>query len=70
MKYVVNNGKKTRFWHHVWIRECPFLIAFCKIYEICNQQHWTVHQVLHEGMVNLTFRRALGEEELIEWEEC
>jgi hypothetical protein len=29
-----------------------------------------VHQVLHEGMVNLTFRRALGEEELIEWEEC
>ncbi|PUZ70230.1 hypothetical protein GQ55_2G210000 [Panicum hallii var. hallii] len=69
LKYVVRNGKKARFWLDVWLGECPLKICFPILYDACLQQTWSVYQVLHEGVVDLTFRRAFGERELLEWEQ-
>jgi hypothetical protein len=69
LKYVVRNGKKARFWLDVWLGECPLKIRFPILYDACLQQTWSVYQVLHEGVVDLTFRRAFGERELLEWEQ-
>ena len=69
IKHVVNNGKKTRFLNYVWCGECPLRISYHKIYNICHQQSWSVHQVLGTGEVCLTFRRYYGELEEIEWDE-
>ena len=69
IKHVVNNGKKTRFLNYVWCGECPLRISYHKLYNICHQQSWSVHQVLGTGEVCLTFRRYYGELEEIEWDE-
>ncbi|PVH64222.1 hypothetical protein PAHAL_2G217500 [Panicum hallii] len=69
LKYVVRNGKKARFWLDVWLGECPLKICFPILYDACLQQTWSAYQVLHEGVVDLTFRRAFGERELLEWEQ-
>jgi hypothetical protein len=36
-KYVVGKGNKARFWHEVWLGECPLRIRFNKIFSICKQ---------------------------------
>jgi hypothetical protein len=36
LKYVVGNGKKPRFWHEVWLGECPLRIRFNKLFMICR----------------------------------
>jgi hypothetical protein len=49
LKYVVGNGKKPRFWHEVWMGECPLRIRFNKLFMICRQQNWEVTRVLEGG---------------------
>nr|TKW22550.1 hypothetical protein SEVIR_4G236000v2 [Setaria viridis] len=59
--YIVGDGNKTRFWQDVWKGACPLKIAFPGLYEICNQQSWTVAEVLRDGEIQLTFHRNFGE---------
>ncbi|KAG2606896.1 hypothetical protein PVAP13_4NG209522 [Panicum virgatum] len=66
LRYVIVNGKKVRFWHDVWIGECP--LRQTHLYQINNQQEGCVHEVLGSGEVELTFRRNFGEREILEWE--
>jgi hypothetical protein len=61
LKYIVGNGKRTRFWLDTWARECPLKITFPSIFTICNQQEWSVHRVLNSDHLNLTFRRNFGD---------
>jgi hypothetical protein len=65
--YILGNGKKIRFWHDVWIGGCPLKIAFSNIFEISNQQEWTVCRILEFGLTNLSFRRSFGSREDNEW---
>ncbi|RCV24309.1 hypothetical protein SETIT_5G074300v2 [Setaria italica] len=66
--YIIGNGKKARFWSDVWRGNCPLKIAFSELFEVCNQQEWSVFEVLQHGDINLTFRRNFGIREEIEWE--
>ncbi|KAG0529542.1 hypothetical protein BDA96_05G107500, partial [Sorghum bicolor] len=66
--YIVKNGKKARFWLDVWLGQCPLSIVYNKIFKICNEQNNTVHDVLQNNEVNLTFRRSFGIAEIEEWE--
>jgi hypothetical protein len=68
LKHAVNDGKKTRFWHDVWLGECPLRISFSNFFEMYHQQNCSVHQALGTGEVDLTFRRNFGGMEEIEWE--
>jgi hypothetical protein len=60
LKYIVGNGKRTRFWLDTWARECPLKITIPSIFTICNQQEWSIHRVLNSDLLNLTFRRNFG----------
>jgi hypothetical protein len=60
---VLGNGKKIRFWHDV----CPLKISFHNLFEICNQQDWSVHRILVGGFPNLSFRRIFDLREEKEW---
>jgi hypothetical protein len=44
-------------------------IKFNKLFVICKQQNWEVARVLNGGVINLSFRRNFGNEEILEWEE-
>jgi hypothetical protein len=50
MKYILGDGKRIRFWHEVWLGECPLRIRFNKMFSICNQQEWEVTRVLRSGI--------------------
>jgi hypothetical protein len=67
--YKIGNGKKARFWQDVWIGTCALRVAFPGIYEICNQQDWTVAKVMRNENLNLTFRRNFGAIQTLEWSE-
>jgi hypothetical protein len=58
-----------KFWHEVWRGDCPLKIMFNKLFMIYRQQNWAVARVLNGGVINLSFRRNFGNEELLEWEE-
>ncbi|PUZ46519.1 hypothetical protein GQ55_7G086200 [Panicum hallii var. hallii] len=68
LKHAVNDGKKTRFWHDVWLGECPLRISFSNFFEMYHQQNCSVHQALGTGEVDLKFRRNFAGMEEIEWE--
>jgi hypothetical protein len=69
MSYVIGDGKKARFWRDVWIGNCTLRVCFPELFEICNQQEWTVHKVLRDGGLNLTFRRNFRLSHTSEWED-
>jgi hypothetical protein len=68
-KYIVGNGLRIRFWHDTWAGECPLKIVFPHLFEICNQQNWTVHRVCNQENFALTFRRNFGLREEAEFSE-
>jgi hypothetical protein len=47
---VVSNEKKPRFWHEVWLGECPLIIKFNKLFVIYKEQNWEVARVLDGGV--------------------
>jgi hypothetical protein len=57
---------KIKFWHEVWIGECPFRIKHGRLFSICNQKEWEVSKVLGV-QINLTFRRNFDALEWNEW---
>jgi hypothetical protein len=66
---VVRNGKKARFWLDVWLGQCPLHIVFNRIFLINNEQDWSIHDILKDYEINLTFRRSFGTQELEEWQQ-
>lgn len=66
-KWRLGNGKKIRFWHDVWLGNCPLKIKFPKLFRISRQQDWSVME-LKEVEWNLDLRR-LGNDAVAEWNE-
>jgi hypothetical protein len=64
----VGNGKRIRFWQDDWLDECPLKIKFPRLFKINIKQEWSVAE-LNDVEWNFDFRRILGIEEVIEWEE-
>jgi hypothetical protein len=69
MNYILGDGRKIRFWLDTWCGGCGLDLVFPNLFKICNQQEWTIDRVLRNGGINLTFRRAFGGAEDVEWEE-
>jgi hypothetical protein len=65
-RWKVGNGKKVRFWHDIWLGNCPLKIKFPRLYRISRQQDFSVSD-LREVDWNLDLRRRLGNEEVVEW---
>jgi hypothetical protein len=67
LTYILGDGKKIRFWLDVWRDNCALKVTFPRLFEICNQQEWSVARVLRDGNLNLTFRRNFGAAQVVEW---
>jgi hypothetical protein len=66
-KYIVGDGRKIRFWHDIRSCGCPLKIVFPHLFEICNQQDWSVCRVWNPEFGDLTFRRNFGVREAAEF---
>jgi hypothetical protein len=67
LTYILGDGKKIRFWLDVWMGSCALKVTFPRLFEICNQQEWSVSRVLRDGNLNMTFRRNFGAAQEVEW---
>lgn len=67
-KYTVGDGKKIRLWEDVWHGGCPLKLTFHNLFEICNQQEWSLHKTLKNDTIKLTFRWNFGFREERQWE--
>jgi hypothetical protein len=65
-RYIIGDGNKASFWHDLWLANYLFKIRFPHIFEVFNQQDWSVNRVFNQGNVLLSFRRNLGEREELE----
>jgi hypothetical protein len=65
-RYIIGDGNKACFWHDLWMGNCPLKIRSTHIFEVCNQQDWSVNRVCNQGNVLLSFKRNLGEREELE----
>lgn len=64
--YKLGNGRRTYFWHDVWLDDCPLKIKFALLYRTCSDLDIKVAECLVEGVWQINFARTLGrgEEEL------
>lgn len=62
-KWSVGNVSTVRFWHDVWLENCPLKIRFPKLFRINRQQNWSVAYMFDW---ELDLRRNLGPGELAE----
>jgi len=58
-KFLVKNGRQTRFWEEWWIGGEPLMNQFPELYRIARKKHQTVADVLSTHPLNISFRRAL-----------
>jgi hypothetical protein len=58
-KFLVKNGKNTRFWEDWWVGHEPLMKKFPALYQICRKKNQTVASVLKARPLNISFRRAL-----------
>ena len=65
--FEIKDGSNARFWENTWAGELPFKVKYPSIYNIVRDLHATVAKVLATRPLNLSFRRALVDNKLVEW---
>ena len=66
--FNIKDGSKTRFWDDIWGGQVSFKDKYPSLYKIVRHPHATVASVLATRPLNLSFRRALVDNKLIEWQ--
>jgi len=66
--FEVKDGSKTRFWEDTWIGDRPFKVKYPSIYNIVRDSHATVAKVMATSPLQVSFRRALVDNKLLEWQ--
>ena len=66
--FNIKDGSKTRFWDDVWGGQVSFKDKYPSLYKIVRHPHATVASVLATRPLNLSFRRVLVDNKLIEWQ--
>jgi hypothetical protein len=65
--FSVKDGEKTRFWEDTWVGSTPFRFRYPSIYNIVRDPHATVAKVMATSPLNVSFRRALVDNNLNAW---
>ena len=65
--FEIKDGSNARFWEDTWAGELPFKVKYPSIYNIVCDPHATVAKILATRPLNLSFRRALVNNKLVEW---
>lgn len=58
-RWVVGNGRKTRFWEDIWFGTSPLSVQFWPLYAICHQQCVAVSDVWDGDIINLHLEGSL-----------
>lgn len=64
----VGNGNNVRFWEEVWVGEVPLKLELPSLYHLCGDKECLVSDYWEGDGWHITFRRALGDEDMKEWE--
>jgi hypothetical protein len=65
--FIIKDGTKTRFWDDTWVGDKPLKDAYPSLYNIVRDSHATVSKVMSTSPLNISFRRALVDNKLLEW---
>jgi len=65
--FIIKDGTKTRFWDDTWVGDKPLKDAYPSLYNIVRDFHATVSKVMSTSPLNISFRRALVDNKLLEW---
>jgi hypothetical protein len=65
--FHIKDGTSTRFWDDTWVGNKPLKVKYPSLYNIVRDPHATVSKVMATSPLNISFRRALVDNKLIEW---
>jgi hypothetical protein len=62
--FVIKDGTKVRFWEDTWIRDKPLKLQYPNLYNIAREPHTTISKIMATSPLNISFRRALVDNNL------
>ena len=66
-KFKLNSGSQIRFWEDKWLSTQTQKFQYPNVFNIVRKKHATMVEVLSTNPLNVSFRRALVGNKLIEW---
>jgi hypothetical protein len=57
----------VRFWDDTWIRDKPLKIQYPNLYNIAREPHATISKIMATSPLNISFRRALVDNNIRDW---
>jgi len=66
--FIIKDGCQTRFWDDTWAGDLSFKVKYPSIYNIARDPHAFVAHVMNLRPLNISFRRALVDNKLVEWQ--
>ena len=67
--FDIKDGSNTRFWDDIWVGTLQFRVRYLSLYNIVRDPHVTVAKVMATQPLNISFRRALVDNKLVEWQD-
>ena len=67
-KFKLDNRTQIRFWKDKWLGSQPLKIQYLNLFKIVRKKQATVANVLNSAPLNVSFRRALVGNKLLEWQ--
>ena len=65
--FEIKDRSNARFCEDTWVGEVPFKVKYPSLFNIVRDPHATVAKVLATRPLNLSFRRVLVDNKLLEW---
>jgi hypothetical protein len=65
--FVIKDGTKVRLWEDTWIRDKPLKLQYPNLYNIAREPHATISKIMATSPLNISFRRALVDNNLRDW---
>ena len=65
--FDIKDGTNTRFRDDTWVGDKLLKVKYPSLYNIVRDPHATVSKVMATSPLNISFRRALVDNKLIEW---
>jgi hypothetical protein len=65
--FDIKDGTIVRFWVDTWMRDKPLKNQYPNLYNIARDPHATISKIMATRPLNISFRRALVDNNLREW---
>jgi hypothetical protein len=62
--FVIKDGTNVRFWDDTWIIDKSLKIQYPNSYNIAREPHATISKIMATSPLNISFRRALVDNNL------